>query len=518
MRSVSIVSGVALAVFLFAAAKLGSLERGAPRHADLVLEGGLPVTLYLPGDGSGFEDPPPPDERPPALLLAHGFAGDRRSVSGAARRLAASGYAVLAPDLRGHGENRNPHTPSRPRSDHFFSDLAAAVDFLRASPHVDGSRIAVAGHSMGAGAALDYGTRDSGLDAVVLVSGGWSLDGPYPPPNALFLYAERDPKRIRERSDRLAARIAGRPGVDRARTYGELAIGTGVRVVEVPGASHASILWTDFAVAEIVSWLDAVFGIDRPTAPLPDDPRMGLVAVMGVCILLLMPGLGVLVGRLVPAVAVPPASGRAAGLVALLVALVVTMPLLAVGPPLAIVPLEAVDTLVSHLALVGVSLLVLFALRGGPGLASIASRPMPAIVASGVALLALVALLHPTSVVLHRTALTPERTLAFVTTTLALLPFSLSLQISLRRGPPLTATAFAAAGRVLVVLVLVLGIRIGVLGGVLAFVLGPLVLVFVLVEIVAATVYATSRNLLTIALVDASWLAFVLAASMPIRW
>jgi hypothetical protein len=31
-------------------------------------------------------------------------------------------------------------------------------------------------------------------------------------------------------------------------------------------------------------------------------------------------------------------------------------------------------------------------------------------------------------------------------------------------------------------------------------------------------VYATSRNLLTIALVDASWLALVLAASMPIRW
>jgi dienelactone hydrolase len=352
-RWVSIVSGVALAVFLLATAKLGSLERGAPHHADVVLEGGIPVTLYLPGDGSGgpgFQRPLPPGERPPALVLAHGFAGDRR-------RLAASGYAVLAPDLRGHGENRNPHTPSRTRSDHFFSDLATAVDFLRASPYVDGSRIAVAGHSMGAGAALDYGTRDSGIDAVVLVSGGWSLNGPYPPPNALFLYAEGDPKRIRERCDRLAARIAGRPRVERARTYGELAIGTGVRVVEVAGANHASILWTDAAVGEIVSWLDAVFGIERPKGPLPDDPRLRLVAVMGLCILLLMPGLGVLVGRLVPAAAELPASGRGAGLAALLIALVVTMPLLAVGSPLAIVPLEAVDMVVSHLALAGVSLL-----------------------------------------------------------------------------------------------------------------------------------------------------------------
>jgi hypothetical protein len=425
---------------------------------------------------------------------------------------------VLAPDLRGHGENRNPHTPSRTRSDHFFSDLAVAVDFLRASPNVDGSRIAVAGHSMGAGAVLDYATRDSGIDAVVLVSGGWSLNGPYPPPNALFLYAEGDPKRIRERSERLAARVVGRPSVERARTYGELAIGTGVRIVEIPGASHASILWTDAALGEIVSWLDAVFGVERPKGSLPGDPRLGLVAVIGLCILLLMPGLGVLVGRLAPAAAELPASGRGAGLAALLGALVVTMPLLAVGSPLAIVPLEAVDIVVSNLALAGVALLVLFALRGGPGPASIASRPLPALVASGVALLALVTLLHPTSVVLHRMAMTPERTLAFATTTLALLPFSLSLQLSLRRGPPLTATAFAAAGRVLVVLVLALGIRVGVLGGILAFVLGPLVLVFVLVEMVAAAVYATSRNLLTIALIDASWLGLVLATSMPIRW
>jgi dienelactone hydrolase len=520
-RWLSIVSGVALAVFLIAAARLGSVERGAPRHADVVLEDGVPATLYLPGEGSGwsgFQDPPPPDARPPALVLVHGFAGDRRSVSSAARRLAASGYAVLAPDLRGHGENRNPYTPGRIRSDGFFSDLAIAVDFLRASPHVDGSRVAVAGHSMGAGAALDYGTRDSGIDAVVLVSGGWNLNGPYPPPNALFLYAEGDPEGIRERSDQLAARLAGRPDVERARTYGDFAIGTAVRVVEIPGASHASIVWSDLAVGETVRWLDAVFGIERSAGPLPDDPRLRLVTVMGLCVLLLMPGLGVLVGRLVPTAAEPPARGRGAGLVTLAGVLLLTLPLLSVGPPLALVPLEAGDTVVSHLALAGVSLLVLLALRGGPGLAAVASRPLPALLGAGVALLAFVILLQPPSVVSHGAALTPERMLAFVASALALLPFSLALQLSLRRGPLLTACAFAVAGRVLVVLVLVLGIRLGLLGGVLAFILGPLVLVFVLVEIVAAAVYATSGNLLTIALVDATWLALALATSMPIRW
>jgi dienelactone hydrolase len=521
MRCLSIVSGAALAVFLVATARLGSLERGATGPAEVVLDGGIPATLYLPdgaSERSGFREPPPPGERPPAVVLAHGFGADRRTVSGVARRLAASGYAVLAPDLHGHGENRNPFTPGRARSDSFFADLAAAVDFLRASPRVDGSRIAVAGHSMGAGAALDYGTRDSGIDAVVLISGGWALDGPYPPPNALFLYAERDPRRIRERSERIAARLAGRPRIESGRTYGDFAAGTAVRVVEVPSASHASIVWSDRAVAEIRDWLDAVFGIDRPAAPLPEDPRMGLAAVAGLSALLLLPGLGVVVGRLAPPAAALPGDRRGVALVTLGAALLLTMPLLAVGPPLGFVPLEAVDTVVSHLSLAGVALLVWFALRGDPEVAKAAPGPARALLASGVALLAFLALLRPPSLVLHGVALTPERTIAFVVSALALLPFSLAFQVALRRGPTPTASAFAAAGRALVVLVLVLGIAVGVLPHVMVFVVGPLALVFALVEVAGAAIYATSRNLLAIALVDATWLALVLAASMPIRW
>ena len=55
---------------------------------------------------------------------------------------------------------------------------------------------------MGAGAALDFATRDSGLDAVVLISGGWSMLGPQRPPNVLFLYAAGDPERIKTRTAR----------------------------------------------------------------------------------------------------------------------------------------------------------------------------------------------------------------------------------------------------------------------------------------------------------------------------
>ena len=134
----------------------------------------------------------------------HGFASDRLGVSSLARRLAASGYAVLSFDASGHGQNRNPFQRSFGRADVFENDLAAAVSFLRGHPHVDGERIAVMGHSMGAGAALDHATRDSGLDAVVLISGGWTTWGPHTPRNALFIYAAGDPEPIRERSREIA--------------------------------------------------------------------------------------------------------------------------------------------------------------------------------------------------------------------------------------------------------------------------------------------------------------------------
>jgi hypothetical protein len=44
-----------------------------------------------------------------------------------------------------------------------------------------------------------------------------------------------------------------------------------------------------------------------------------------------------------------------------------------------------------------------------------------------------------------------------------------------------------------------------------------LAVVFVLVEILASSFYLASRNLLAIALIDATWLALIVAAIMPVR-
>jgi alpha-beta hydrolase superfamily lysophospholipase len=515
-----IASAVAFAAYLLAALWLGRLERGGPAHGDLLLAGGVPATLYLPAArGAGaraFLDPPPREARPPAIALMHGFAGDRVALSSLARRLADSGYAVLAFDARGHGENRSPLRRGLVRADAFRDDFAAAIDYLRLSPFVDGERLAVMGHSMGAGAALDFATRDAGLDAAVLISGGFRLDGPYRPANALFLVAERDPPRIRSRAAELAARLAEMPSAEPGRSYGSFAAGTAVRLALVPETDHLSIVWRGAPLREMVAWLDASFGLASPRGDPPRDERVPALLALAAAFVLLLPGLGLLVAWLAPARDPLPANGRR-GLAALALALAAASPLVAAGSPAEILSLEVADAVVALLALAGLALLVWIRLRE-PGLLSFELRdPLPSALAGGAGLVALFVLAHPFGAALHRSSLTPERMAAFALAAAGAFPFALAFACLLRRGSSLRAFLCALAGRALVVALLVAGVATGALGSVVLLLLPLFCGVFAAVEVLAAFAYAGSRNLLAIALVDAGWLAAVAAAILPVR-
>jgi dienelactone hydrolase len=485
-----------------------------------MIAGGIPGTLYLPEPAAGgraFLDAPERSERPPAVLLAHGFAFDRQGLSGLARALARSGYAVLAVDLQGHGQNRNPYRRSRSRGDSFQGDVAAAIDHLRSSPHVDGSRIVVMGHSMGAGAVLDYATRDSGIDGVVLISGGKVLEGPYRPPNALFLVAEADPSSIRERSAELAARIAGEETLELARTYGRTDRGTAVRLVNVRDANHIDIIWSEAASAEIVAWLDAIFAsraaADRP----PGDARLAAAGLLWLALLLVLPGLGEIVGRIAPGPAVLPPPPGAMNLVALALALAVAMPLVANDSPAALLSIEVGDVVIGTLALCGVMLLVAIGIRRRTVLGELAEGGRSSLLAAAVALVAIYALTVPTGVAIHRWTFTPERALIFTGCALALLPFTAAFQLLLRGGSLAVAAAWCAGGRLLVLAALWAGVQLGLFAPVVRLILPGLVVVFVLIEVLAASIYGRSRNRGAIALIEAGWVALLVAASLPVR-
>jgi dienelactone hydrolase len=521
-RILSLLSAVAFAAFLLASAWLGSLERGGPPHSDLTLEGGVPATLFLPppdtGDpASAFTDPPEPDARPPAVILAHGVSSDRANLSALARHLAGAGFAALTLDLRGHGENRNPYPAGRGRADFLAPDFAAAVDFLRTSPLVDGSRIAVLGHSMGAGGALDFATRDAGLDAVVAISGGWSLLGPQRPPNVLLIFAAGDPERVKTRTAHLAEKLAGGAQLELGATSGDFRQGTALRRVEVPGADHATIIWSDLAFAEIVAWLDSAFGREPGGAPPARDPRGRVVALLGLLMALVLPGLGLLIGGLTPTGEHLPDARRPQGLLLLAAALLAAMPLVSLGRPGAILSIEIGDEVIVHFGLAGIALLVILYLRDRARFAALFTAPGRSLLGAALATIAVYFLLQPFGVYLHGLSLTSERFAVFALGALGLFPLALAREALLRRGRPLSAGLFSAAGRVVVLLVLFAGVQAGVLAGVVMTMLPALALVFVLVEILASSFYLASRNLLAIALIDAAWLGLVVAAIMPVR-
>jgi dienelactone hydrolase len=188
------------------------------------------------------------------------YGTDRGSLAGLARELVESGYAALTVDVRGHLQDRGPDRRGRPAGEFFYANLSAAVDYLRASPRVDGSRIVVMGHSMGARASLEYATRVPGIDGAVMISGALREVGPHRAPNALFVFASGDHAALREKSRRLAAFIAEVPEIELSRTYGKASEGTAVRAVEIPDTDHASIIASDATAREIVAWVDAIFG------------------------------------------------------------------------------------------------------------------------------------------------------------------------------------------------------------------------------------------------------------------
>lgn len=520
VRTVALVSSVATLVFLAGALWLARLDRGGPPRVDVMLEGGVPATLSLPareGDVDVLLEPPDPEARPPAVVVMHGFAGDRFGMSGIARRLAGSGFAVLSIDARGHGENRNAFARNWGSAGAFRPDLGAAVDFLRLDSRVDGSRIALLGHSMGAGAVLDYAGHDSGIDAAVMLSGGWRLEGPYRPANALFLVAEKDPPIVRDRAELLAARLADVEALEAGRTYGDLSRLDAVRWVEVPGANHQSILWSDAAVAEVVAWLGAAFATGAAPGDAPGDPRLAVLVVLGLALLLALPGLGIVVGRLVPTGPDLPERGRGAGLLGLAAALALTMPLLAVGTPAEIVSAEVADAVVAYFALAGIVLLVALRLRWPRLLEGLDRRPAAGLAGAAVAVIALFVMQQPFGVVMHRVTVTPERLAVFLMAGLGILPLTLALNLLLRRGAVVGATLFCVAGRLVVLGIVSVGVAAEVLPFVLVFILPTLALVWLLVEPLATAIYATSRNLLVIALIDAAWLASMTATAMPVR-
>ncbi|MEA1958324.1 MAG: alpha/beta fold hydrolase, partial [Chloroflexota bacterium] len=121
----------------------------------------LHAMIYLPkGEG-----------RFPGAVMCHGVASDHRSMRPSAQQLARRGCVALTLDLRGHGKSDGTLDSDIGR------DVIAAVEILRNHAKVNGERIALVGHSMGAVASLYAATVADDIKALVLLSLPAEMDG-----------------------------------------------------------------------------------------------------------------------------------------------------------------------------------------------------------------------------------------------------------------------------------------------------------------------------------------------------
>jgi ABC-2 type transport system ATP-binding protein len=121
----------------------------------------LDTTLYVPASAE--------DEPAPAVVLAHGFGGSKRSVADDAQDLVERGYVVLTYSARGFGRSTGQIGLNDPRYE--IADLSTLLDLLADRDEVllddDGDpRVGVAGGSYGGALSLLGAAYDDRVDAI----------------------------------------------------------------------------------------------------------------------------------------------------------------------------------------------------------------------------------------------------------------------------------------------------------------------------------------------------------------
>lgn len=256
-------------------------ETGSP--ADL----GLPYRAVAIPTGNdrrlfAWYIPPPGQGAAPAVAVLHGWGGNAEQMLPFAQHLHRAGYATLLLDARNHGRSDGDSFSSMPR---FAEDLEHGFDWLAARPEIAPQRIALLGHSVGAGAALLLASRRSEVAAVVSIAAFAHPEAlmrrqmeahhiPYVPVGwAVLRYIERTIgvryeaiapvntiRRVRcpvllvhGRADR-SVPVADAEAIHAQRSHRR------VELLTVPGAEHDSVEQLETHSGELLAFLDRAIG------------------------------------------------------------------------------------------------------------------------------------------------------------------------------------------------------------------------------------------------------------------
>ncbi len=158
------IRSIVLALLIATVLVTPSYANAAPKYVtqDLRLPGAggvsLDATIYLPHVTPA-----------PAILLAHGFTGDKSSVALQAKELAARGYVVLAWTARGFGTSTGEISMNSPTGE--VADVSALINYLAKRTEViqqsmNDPLVGITGDSYGGAISLLVAGYDKRIDAV----------------------------------------------------------------------------------------------------------------------------------------------------------------------------------------------------------------------------------------------------------------------------------------------------------------------------------------------------------------
>jgi dienelactone hydrolase len=487
-------------------------------RSSVTLPGGVPAVVWEPSPPLEFGQTPAFDPPVPVVVLCHGFSGDTAMMSSLARRIAKAGYAVISIDFRGHGENRNPFEVSGDALQ-LRQDIDAALLYARTQSRFDGARVALAGHSMGAFAVVSHAQQDPGVAAVVAISGGGAMRGPYSPPNALFIWAASDPAGLRKNARELAAKLAGLEQLKGDETYGQVEHGSGVRMTEVPGVDHITILYSAEAARRIVAWLGETLGPGGGSSQTPGpDPRLPFVAFGIAAGLVLAFGLPRLLAPLAPRIGLAPVAQPLVHLGLLVTSLAVALIVqsgadsLTTRGAFGFVPFAAGRDLFGFFALSGVTLLALGSRRRAASADGLADARTW--LTAGVLFLSVYVTLGTLLLPLWNLFPATHRLPWCLVASAMMLPY-FGASECLLRGAGRTGLWLPAVGKLVTLVVVAAGCLSGLLPFVIILGLGGIALFFALFELIAIRIGRRMPGPWIAALFQAAFTGFGFGAIFP---
>ena len=259
------------------------MERSPPRRPDReASHDGLAYTLWLPdrpgaADTSGERTRPVPEPPWPGIVILHGAGSQKENHADFARLAAASGWAALTFDQRGHGESEGEMGP-----DAVF-DVVTMARLLAGVSGVDGSRVAVRGSSMGGFMAIHAAARAPEIAGVIAIcpAGEDHLSRglrrgelEMRVADALTLELWLSENDLRESVEELRGRplmLLHAEGDDQIPSYWSEELYERAReprrLLLVPGGDHRSLQHDPELQAEALRWLEKKLATSGPSGP-----------------------------------------------------------------------------------------------------------------------------------------------------------------------------------------------------------------------------------------------------------